>query len=137
MKRIRATLATTDYVPKYGGLIRLSLEQLESMLKSLKTGKVRSSLFHDSRRPLHVENVEAGIKAAPGGAAGPASAAGSGLGAPPAARLATHDRHADQGGSHGTRLPVLALARSFNASAGVVPGLDHQDSRRHRGGHGG
>lgn len=32
------------------------------MLQSLKAGKVQSRLFHDSRRPLHVENVEAGIE---------------------------------------------------------------------------
>ena len=30
-------------------------------------------------------------------------------------------RHADHGGSHGTRVPVLALARSFNAPVGIVP----------------
>jgi hypothetical protein len=36
------------------------------------------------------------------GAAGPAPAAGSGLGAPPAARRATPRRHADQTGSQVT-----------------------------------
>ena len=66
MRRIRATLATTNYVPLYGG-VRLSLEHLESMLQSLKAGEVQSRLFHDSRRPLHVENVEAGIEQRPDG----------------------------------------------------------------------
>ena len=35
------------------------------------------------------------------------------------------------------RWPVLALACSFNAPVGVVPGVDDEDSRRYRGGDGG
>jgi hypothetical protein len=66
MRRIRAPLATTDHIPSYGG-VRLSLEHLESMLQSLTAGKVQSRLFHDSRRPLHVENVEASIEQRPDG----------------------------------------------------------------------
>jgi hypothetical protein len=37
------------------------------MLRSLKAGTVQSRLFHDSRRPLHVENVEASIEQRPDG----------------------------------------------------------------------
>jgi hypothetical protein len=66
MRRIRATLATTDYVPSYGG-VRLSLEALESILKSLQAGTVQTRLFHDSRRPLQVENFGAGIEQRPDG----------------------------------------------------------------------
>jgi hypothetical protein len=66
MKRIRATLATTDYVLSYGG-IRLSLPALESMLQGLTAGTAQTRLFHDSRRPLRVENVEAGIEQRPDG----------------------------------------------------------------------
>jgi hypothetical protein len=66
MKRVRATLATTDLIPAYGGF-RLTLEELESMLKSLNAGTVQSRLFHDSRRPLTVENVEASIEQRPDG----------------------------------------------------------------------
>jgi len=35
------------------------------MVRSLTAGTVESRLFHDSRRPLHVENFEAGIKQKP------------------------------------------------------------------------
>jgi len=37
------------------------------MVRSLTAGTVESRLFHDSRRPLHVENFEAGIKQKPDG----------------------------------------------------------------------
>jgi hypothetical protein len=66
MRRIRATLATTDYVPSYGGF-RLSLQDLELMLDQVTAGAVQTRLFHDSRRPLHVENVEARIEQRPDG----------------------------------------------------------------------
>jgi hypothetical protein len=45
--------------------------------------------------------------------------------------------HADQDGSDAMRVPVLALARSYNAPVRVVPGVDNGDVRRHRGGDGG
>jgi hypothetical protein len=61
MRHIRATLATTDRIPAYGGF-RLSLQDLETILDELKTGAVQTRLFHDSRRPLRVENVEASIE---------------------------------------------------------------------------
>jgi hypothetical protein len=66
MKRIREPLATTDYVPSYGGF-RLSLQELELMLDELNARAVQTRLFHDSRRPLHVENVEASIEQRPDG----------------------------------------------------------------------
>jgi hypothetical protein len=66
MRRIRGTLATTDRIPAYGGF-RLSVEELETMLEELTAGAVETRLSHDSRRPLHVENVEAGIERRPDG----------------------------------------------------------------------
>jgi hypothetical protein len=66
MRRIRKPLATTDRIPAYGGF-RLSLQELETMLEELKTGAVETRLSHDSRRPLDVENVEAGIEQRPDG----------------------------------------------------------------------
>jgi hypothetical protein len=66
MRRIRGTLATTHYLPSYGGF-RLSLEMLEWMRETLGAGTVQSRLLHDSRRPLHVENFEAGIEQRPDG----------------------------------------------------------------------
>jgi hypothetical protein len=66
MRRIRATLATTDRIPAYGGF-RLSVEELETILGELKAGAVETRLSHDSRRPLHVENVEASIEQRPDG----------------------------------------------------------------------
>src|SRR5262249_37594260 len=66
MRRIRATLATTDRIPAYGGF-RLSVEELETILDELKAGAVETRLSHDSRRPLHAENVEASIEQRPDG----------------------------------------------------------------------
>jgi hypothetical protein len=66
MRHIRATLATTERIPAYGGF-RLSLQDLETILDELKTGAVETRLSHDSRRPLHVENVKASIERRPDG----------------------------------------------------------------------
>jgi hypothetical protein len=61
MRRVRAILATTDYIPSYGGF-RLSLENLEDMRRTLDTQTVQTRLQHDSRRPLRVENAKAEIE---------------------------------------------------------------------------
>jgi hypothetical protein len=55
------TLATTEHIQSYGGF-QLSLENLESMRQALMTQAVQTRLFHDARRPLRVENVEAEIE---------------------------------------------------------------------------
>jgi hypothetical protein len=61
MKWVRERLATTDYVRSYGGL-KLSLENLESILQDLMAGTMETRLFHDARRPLRVENAKAEIE---------------------------------------------------------------------------
>jgi hypothetical protein len=66
MRPIRKTLATTDYIPAYGGF-RLSLQELEWMRGEVKAGAAQTRLSHDSRRPLHVENIEASIEQRPDG----------------------------------------------------------------------
>jgi hypothetical protein len=66
MRRIREPLATTERIPAYGGF-RLSVEDLETILGELKAGATETRLMHDSRRPLHVENVEASIEQRPDG----------------------------------------------------------------------
>jgi hypothetical protein len=61
MKRIHMTLATTEHIQSYGGF-QLSLQGLESMRQALMTQTVQTRLFHDARRSLRVENVEAEIE---------------------------------------------------------------------------
>jgi hypothetical protein len=61
VKRVRMTLATTEYIQSYGGF-QLSLENLKSMRQTLMMQTVQARLSHDGRRPLRVENVKAEIE---------------------------------------------------------------------------
>jgi hypothetical protein len=122
-RRIRATLATTDYVPSYGG-VRLSLEQLESMLQSLKAGKVQSRLFHDSRRPLHVENIETGIKTAPAAPLARRQRRALALAARPPHTGPHHEGSIDQRRSYGAQHQLRFLARRFRSVAAIAVMLD-------------
>lgn len=66
MRRVESIVATTDPVSAYGGF-RLRRQQLEEMARSLNSQSVPMRMFHDARKPLRVENVDASVQQRPDG----------------------------------------------------------------------
>jgi hypothetical protein len=59
--RVRAIIATTHWVPKYGGF-RLTSQQLEQMGTVVATGGLPMRVNHDLERPLDPQNLDVHVE---------------------------------------------------------------------------
>jgi hypothetical protein len=59
--RARTRVTTTHVVPSYGGF-QFEKEHLIEIANGIASGLIPMNLQHDSSRPLHPENIEAGVE---------------------------------------------------------------------------
>jgi len=60
-RRVSCILSTTQPVEAYGGF-QVGVEMLEDFAAGVKSGAIPMHLHHDIRRPLHISNVESGVR---------------------------------------------------------------------------